>query len=350
MANKQISQLTAKPSPVASTDQFGIDDNSSDSWKITVANLQTYFTTLYLTLSGGTMAGNLTLNGDPSTALMAATKQYVDALISSIEKTASCVAASTGALTATYSNGTAGVGATLTNAGAMAAFSLDGLSPTSGQRVLIKNQGSTFQNGIYTVTTVGSGAANWVLTRSTDFDQASEILAGTTVNIDLGGTANGLTAWMQTATVVTIGTDPITFSQFSANPGAFLQVANNLSDVASQAVAFRNLIPTTEVTGTSASMTTNRNYIASNAGLVTLTIPATFSVGDKVEITGKGAGGWLIAQAAGQQIHLGSSSTTIGVGGSLASTNRRDSLSLTGTVANTEWTVQGGPQGTITVV
>lgn len=106
----------------------------------------------------------------------------------------------------------------------------------------------------------------------------------------------------------------------------------------------------TEVTGTSQSMAIDNGYVANNAGLVTLTLPAIAAFGTIVRICGKGAGGWLIAQNAGQSIRLGSSTTTIGVAGSLASTNSGDSIDLLCTTANTVWTAQGAPQGIITVV
>lgn len=105
-----------------------------------------------------------------------------------------------------------------------------------------------------------------------------------------------------------------------------------------------------EVTGTSAAMVSNNAYTASNAALVTLSLPTTSSYGDVIYITGKGAGGWSIAQAAGQQIHIGSSASTVGVGGSVSSTNQYDSVQLFCSVANTTWTTLGGGQGNLTVV
>ena len=60
-----------------------------------------------------------------------------------------CLVATTANLTATYSNGTAGVGATLTNSGTQAALSIDGVTLAVGNRVLVKDQTASLQNGIY---------------------------------------------------------------------------------------------------------------------------------------------------------------------------------------------------------
>ena len=61
-----------------------------------------------------------------------------------------------------------GVGATLTNAGTQAALNVDGIALSAGNRVMVRLQTSGAENGVYTVTTVGSGSTNWVLTRATD--------------------------------------------------------------------------------------------------------------------------------------------------------------------------------------
>lgn len=106
----------------------------------------------------------------------------------------------------------------------------------------------------------------------------------------------------------------------------------------------------TDVTGTSASMSQNNGYIANNAGVVTLTLPGSATVGSNISIVGNGAGGWSIAQTVGQQIHVGSSATTSGSGGSVSSTNRYDSINLVCTVLNTTWVTNGGPQGALTIV
>lgn len=84
-------------------------------------------------------------------------------------------AVTTANLTATYDNGIAGVGATLTNSGAQAAFATDGVSPPINSLILVWQQSSGLQNGPYLLTTVGTGATNWVLTRPTWWDASDEI-------------------------------------------------------------------------------------------------------------------------------------------------------------------------------
>lgn len=107
-------------------------------------------------------------------------------------------------------------------------------------------------------------------------------------------------------------------------------------------------MPWTDVTGTSATMAVNNGYVADNAGLVTLTLPATAAFGSVFRIVGKGAGGWTIAQATGQTIHfLGSNTTT--TTGSLSSTTRYDCVELICTTANTDFVVRSS-MGNITIV
>lgn len=183
---------------------------------------------------------SITITNAPVSGTDGTNKTYVDAAIAAVNPATSVVAATTVPLTVTYANGVAGIGATLTNADTQAAFAIDGYSPALLSRVLIKNQASAFQNGVYTVTVVGTGATNWVLTRAIDYDQPSDINNTGIINV-LNGTVNAGTGWLINSTVTTVGTDPITYTQFIFASGTFLQVANNLSDVASASTSRTNL-------------------------------------------------------------------------------------------------------------
>jgi hypothetical protein len=213
--------------------------------KETLSQVLTLFTSSlsssFVPLAGGTMTGPLILSADATMPLQAVTYEQLQTVAAGFTVILAAQAATTANLTAVYANGASGVGATLTNSGAQAAFVVDGYSGVVNDRILVKNQTSSFQNGVYSVTTVGTGSTNWVLTRTTDYDQApSEIKPGTLIAVN-NGTVNATTSWLETATVTTVGTDPIVFSQFTFSPSAFLQKSLNLSDLASVPTALVNL-------------------------------------------------------------------------------------------------------------
>jgi len=106
-----------------------------------------------------------------------------------------------------------------------------------------------------------------------------------------------------------------------------------------------------EVTGTSQAAAVNNGYVANNASQVTITLPDTAAFGSVVKVMGKGAGGWKIAQNAGETIRWDESTvTTTGTGGYLESTDDHDAIELVCTTANTVWTVGPGAKGNINVV
>lgn len=167
-------------------------------------------------------AGDLTLNQDPTAALQAATKQYVDTIAAAgIHYHDPVRVEREGNLTATYNNGTAGVGATLTNSGTQAALVIDGVTLNSADRVLVYEQTDQTQNGIYTVTNTGSASTNWVLTRATDADSygpsdPDSLGQGDAFFVQEGAAGAGETYVMNTEGTITFGTTNITFAQFSS--------------------------------------------------------------------------------------------------------------------------------------
>jgi len=134
------------------------------------------------------------------------------------------------------------------------------------------------------------------------------------------------------AKVVTMASDQLGTATITAGAGISVTPTANTITIAST-----NGIAWTEVTGTSQAMAVDSGYIANNAGLVTLTLPATAVVGDRVRIAGKGAGGWRCGQNAGQTINFGNTATTAGVAGYIDSTNQYDALELLCITANTTW-------------
>lgn len=157
----------------------------------------------------------ITSVAEPTQATDAATKNYVDAVKTGLDVKDSVRVATTANLTATYSNGSSGVGATLTNSGTQAALTIDSIALSVGDRVLVKDQTTGLQNGFYKVTTVGTVSTNWVLTRSTDADEAAEVTPGAFTFVE-EGTNGGSNGYVCTNTgSITIGTTAISFVQFS---------------------------------------------------------------------------------------------------------------------------------------
>jgi hypothetical protein len=188
-----------------------------------------------LSLSGGTMTGKITLDGNPTQALHASTKEYVDNVASGILAKPAVYAATTANLAATYSNGTDGVGATLT-ATSNGAFPLvDGvqLTTSNGTRgILVKNQSNAEENGRYNLTTLGDGSNPWVLTRCGLCDEPDEI-PGMYVFVTDGDINEG-TGWVgyvADPTTFEVGTDSISFFQFagsgSVTAGTNIEVDGN---------------------------------------------------------------------------------------------------------------------------
>jgi hypothetical protein len=160
----------------------------------------------------------ITSVAEPTQSTDAATKNYVDAVKTGLKVKDAVRAATTANLTATYANGSSGVGATLTNSGTQAAFTIDSIVLTVGQRVLVKDQTTAFQNGIYTVTTVGTVSTNWVLTRAIDNDSNVTVLEveGGDFCFVQEGTVNADNGFVVTTNgSITIGTTGIDYVQFS---------------------------------------------------------------------------------------------------------------------------------------
>jgi hypothetical protein len=187
-----------------------------------------------------------TISTTPSAANDIANKTYVDNLVAAGTHFHEPVRVESPInLNATYNNGTAGVGATLTNAGTQVALVIDGVTVSVADRVLVYEQTNQTQNGVYVVTDVGSGATNWVLTRASDadtyvVDSPNGLSEGSTFFVQEGTTGAGETYTCNTSGVITFGTTNITFAQISSaqiySAGTGLTLSGTQFSIANTAV------------------------------------------------------------------------------------------------------------------
>lgn len=153
--------------------------------------------------------------GAPAAATDAATKGYVDSVATGLDVKASVRLATAAALAAVTPAGT-GVGHTLT-ANANGALTVDGVLVANGDRILVKNQVATDDNGIYVVTDLGSGGTPFVLTRATDADSDAEVTSGMFTFV-AEGTANADKGFVLTTNdPIVLDTTGLAFAQFSAS-------------------------------------------------------------------------------------------------------------------------------------
>lgn len=164
----------------------------------------------------------------------------------------------------------------------------------------------------------------------------------------IGAASNGITSTLLTNGQLAIGSTGADPQAATLTAGTGISITNGAGSITINASG--GALTWTVVTGTTQAAAVNNGYIANNAGLVTVTLPAVSAVGDVVAVTGiNNATGWKVAQNAGNQIFYGTSSTTSGTGGSLASTNTRDTVFLLCVVANGAWNVLDSI-GNLTVV
>ena len=157
-------------------------------------------------------------------------KSYVDAVANGLDVKKSVKVATTANLAGTYNN----ANGTIT-ASSNGQITIDGVALSSDDRVLVKDQTTTTQNGFYKVTTVGSGSQAFVLTRTPDADDAAELTGGAFTFVE-EGTANADNGYVASHNgTPTLGTDAITFEQFSGagqiSAGAGLTKTGNTIDV-----------------------------------------------------------------------------------------------------------------------
>lgn len=298
-----------------------------------------------------------TITTAPTNSTDIVNKQYADSIATGINFHAACNYATTADLgTATYNNGTSGVGATLTKTSPFSTLSVDGGSPSVGQRILVKNQTSGAQNGIYTVTSVGSGAAGWVLTRATDYDTSgtgtNEIDQGDFVLI-LSGTTNANTSWVQqTALPITVGTTALVWTQFGASTaytaGTGLTLSTYTFSITNTAVTPGAYGSSTQV----GNFEVNAQGQLVSAGNVSIAIPASQITSGTLAVAQGGTniasyttGDILYASASGvlSKLNLGTNGYVLTAGASAPAYVAASTLSVgSATTATTATNLAGG--------
>ena len=261
---------------------------SIDSSVVTTSGVQTLTnktlgasTTLSANLSAGT--NRITNLGAPEASTDAATKAYVDAVTEGLHVHASVATATTNNISLNP-----------------APEVIDGVTLTNGMRVLVKNQSTTSQNGIYVYASTSTS-----LVRASDYDTAAEIDPGDFVFVS-GGTANNGTGWVQTNTVTTLGTDPIAFTQFS---GAGTYLAGNGLTLTGNTFTIDTAITVDLSTG---QTLTNKTLTSPSIGTSLTTASTSFD----------------LLNATATSINFAGAATSITIGATSGTTNVRNDMNL----------------------
>lgn len=204
-----------------------------------------------------------------------------------------------------------------------------GADPVLGN-LTSSNSSITVTNGAGTIS-LTAGAA---LATSYSCDTGSAVPAANVLTL-AGGIGCSTTG---AASTVTVDLDASVPLSFTCDSGSAVPAANALSVVGAGGAVTSGSGSTitvtsgpaftwTDITGATQTMAVKNGYITNRGGGVTYTLPATATEGDEMAVAGK-SGAWSIAQNANQQINVGSSSSTVGVGGSVASSNAGDCIRL----------------------
>ena len=269
-------------------------------------------------------------------------KAYVDAIAEGLHVHASTKAATTQTLaaesgdTVTYSNGSSGVGATLTLSTGIS--TLDGYTLVDGDRILIKNETNQAHNGIYIRT------SSTVFTRATDFDTVAEVASGDFLFVE-EGTVNSNNGFVQTETTTAIGTSNIIFEQFSGagqiTAGNGMSKSGNILDVN---VDGSSIEITADALNVKALGITNA-MLAGSIATSKLNNPVLYFT-DETSTQGQVSLEGTLEFLAGEGINTVASGTTITISGELASTSNVGVASFT----SDNFAVSGAGEVSITQV
>ena len=299
--------LTNKTISGANNTLTNIGNASLTNSSLTIGSTAISLGATSLTLAGLT---SVTLTQDPTADLQAATKQYVDNLVSTgltfhapvQAATTQSLAAQTGGTVTYNAPGPQGVGATITLS--VALTTLDGYTLVNGNRILVKDEVNQAYNGIYTWATGGT-----VLTRATDADTY-----GTGVNqlsqndyffVQSGTINRGSSYVVTTVGPINFTTTAITFAEFSNSQvytagtgltltGTSFSITN--TGVTNGSYGTASSVPTIAINAQGQITSASNTAIAINGNQITSgTVGSAYISGSYTGITGVGtltAGTW----------------------------------------------------------
>lgn len=231
-------------------------------------------------LNSPTFTGTVTVP-TPVNPQDAATKAYVDATAggSGSSYFYAARARSFSNYSSTYDNGVAGVGATLTSS-VNGAVLIDNVVLIVGDVVLFTDQSSPTENGLYYLSTNGTGSTPAIFTRLPGYDTAMGMPYGFTVNI-IDGSQHPREIWQQDSRVVTIGTDPVSYEQsigsFTAYEGAYLSGVT--SSIQTQLNAKQVIITGAATTITTVDLTPNKAVVSDGSGKIVVSSVSSSEIG-----------------------------------------------------------------------
>lgn len=262
----------------------------------------------------------ITSVADPQNAQDAATKNYVDA-------TKTGLAFKDPVRAATTANITLSGGAPST---------LDGITLAANDRVLVKNQTTASQNGIYVVTTLGTGAnGTWTRAGDADNSPSGEVEAGLYVYVE-EGTTNGSTSFvLSTANPITLGTTSLTFTKFSGTgqltAGTGISISGNSISVASNYAGGSSIATLgTVTTGTWSATNIGLNKGGTNAALTAANGGIVYSTASAMAITSAGTAGQALLSGGAGAPTWGTLAVAAGGTGATTAAGARTNLGAVG--------------------